>query len=432
MNRTKRSITLVFVWATLVVVSVPGCAARKAVRSTNVADPTLNDAGLATYWTANVPIPPDDSLLKVYLLDDTLYLYTRAGIVFAMQADTGLIRWGKKISGLNFTIQKPGHIIGTPGCSFAAFVTPNRTLILDRYSGETIASFSSDFAVGSAPVGAGDTLFMGSADGNMYAVVWHTPGSSKTIKWWTVRAGGPVTATPILYGGDRLLVASQGGHVFSFFADDKALVWNRRTGGAVLGDPVLDGGDVVVASTDRSIYKFDLENGRLLWRHRADSPLADSPVVVDHTVYQYSSRQGLLALDADTGREKWRAPHSKSFVAQVEDRVAVWDGGNEVLLLDRDSGEIVGEIPVPPRAEVVTNTLHDAIYFVGPHGRVECVRPRGVPYLHQSKIVSARALLNRSPQSPDADSVLERLSGETRDSRSNDPFRSRRDRGQQP
>ena len=82
---------------------------------------------------------------------------------------------------------------------------------------------------------------MGSADGNMYAVVWRTAGSCETINWWTVAAGGPVTATPILYDGDRLLVASQGGHVFSFFADDKALVWSRRTGGAVLGDPVLDG-----------------------------------------------------------------------------------------------------------------------------------------------------------------------------------------------
>ncbi|MCH8146921.1 MAG: hypothetical protein IH987_02875, partial [Planctomycetes bacterium] len=160
--------------------------------------------------------------------------------------------------------------------------------------------------------------------------------------------------------------------------------------------------------------------------------LADSPVVVDHTVYQYSSRQGLLALDADTGREKWRAPHSKSFVAQVEDRVAVWDGGSEVLLLERDSGEIVAKIPVPRRAEVVTNTLHDAIYFVERHGRVECIRPRGVPYLHQSKIVSARARLNRSAESLAADSALDKTSGETGDSRFNDPFRSRRDRAQQP
>lgn len=431
MKRIDRSFTLFFVLAALAVAVAPGCAARRA-RSTDLADPTLKDAGLARYWTAEVPIPSDDTLADVYLVDDTLYLYTLNGIVFAVQADTGLIRWGKKLSAHNFSIQKPGHITGTPGYSLAAFVTPGGTHILDRYSGETIASFPSDFAVGGSPVGAGDTLFMGSADGNVYAVVWHTAGSHKTIQWWTVRAGGPVTTTPILYGGDRLIVASQGGQVFSFFAEDKALVWSQKTGGAVLGNPVLDGDEVVVASTDRSIYKFDAENGNLLWRYRTDSPLADSPVVVDDTVYQYSSRQGLLALDADTGREKWRAPRARSFVAQVEDRVAVWDGRNEVLLLDRVSGEIMAQIPVPLRAEVVTNTLHDAIYFVGPHGRVECVRPRGVPYLHPSKIASARARLNRSPQSRGADSALDKPSGERGDSRSNDPFRSRRDVAQQP
>ena len=431
MKRIDRSFTLFFVLATLVVVAAPGCAARRA-RSPDLADPTLKDAGLARYWTADVPIPSGDSLAKVYLVDDTLYLYTLNGIVFAVQADTGLIRWGKKLSARNLSIQKPGHITATPGYSLAAFVTPGGTQILDRYTGETIASFPNEFAVGGAPVGVGDTLFMGSADGNVYALVWHTAGSGETIQWWTVRAGGPVTAAPILYGGDRLIVASQGGHVFSFFANDKALVWSRKTGGAVLGDPVLDGDEVVVASTDRSIYKFDAENGSLLWRHRTDSPLADSPVVVDHAIYQYSSRQGLLALDADTGREKWRAPHAKYFVAQVEDRVAVWDGRGEVLLLDRNSGEIMAEIPVPIRAEVVTNTLHDAIYFVEPHGRVECLRPRGVPYLHPSKIASARARLNRSPQSQGADSALDRPSGERSDSRSNDPFRSRRDAVQPP
>ena len=378
MKRIDRSFTLLFSLSMLIVVAGPGCAARRA-RTTDLADPTLQDAGLARYWTAEVPIPSDDSLAKVYLVDDTLYLYTLDGIVFAVQSDTGLIRWGKKLSARNFSILKPGHITATPGYSLAAFVTPNRTHILDRFSGETIAGFGSDFAVGSAPVGTGDTLFMGSADGNIYAVVWNTAGSCETIKWWTVRAGGPVTAAPILYGGDRLIVASQGGQVYSFFARDKALIWSQKTGGAVLGDPVLDANDVIVASTDRSVYKFDGDDGNLLWRHWADSPLAHGPAVVDHTVYQYSSGQGLLALDADTGREKWRAPDAESFVAQVESRVAVWNGRDAIMLLDRDTGKALAKVPVVAGSRVVTNVRHDAIYVVGSRGRVVCVRPRGVP-----------------------------------------------------
>ena len=196
MKRIDRSFTLLFVLATLVVVAAPGCAARRA-RSPDLAGPTLKDAGLARYWTADVPIPSGDSLAKVYLVDDTLYLYTLNGIVFAVQADTGLIRWGKKLSARNLSIQKPGHITATPGYSLAAFVTPGGTQILDRYTGETIASFPNEFAVGGAPVGVGDTLFMGSADGNVYALVWHTAGSGETIQWWTVRAGGPVPAADV-------------------------------------------------------------------------------------------------------------------------------------------------------------------------------------------------------------------------------------------
>jgi len=430
MKRFDRSFALLFVLNTLIVVAGPGCAATRAP-SSDLTDRNLQDAGLARYWTAEVPIPSDDSLAKVYLIDDTLYLYTQNGIVFSLQADTGLIRWGKKLSGRNFSIQKPGHITGTPGYSLAAFVTPNRTHILDRFSGETIASFGSDFAVGSAPVGTGDTLFMGSADGNIYALVWHTAGSCETIKWWTVRAGGPVTATPILYGGNRLIVASQGGQVFSFFARDKALIWAQKTGGAILGDPALDADDVIVASTDRSVYKFDGNDGSLLWRHRADSPLADGPAVVDHTVYQHSSRQGLLALDADTGREKWSAPDAKSFVAQVERRVAVWNGTDTIELLDRDTGKALAKVPVVTGSRVVTNVHNDAIYVVGSRGRVVCVRPRGVPYLDPSKVAEGRARLNRSPESRSTDDALDGTSEETTD-KSIDPLRSRRDVPQKP
>ncbi|MCH8229852.1 MAG: PQQ-like beta-propeller repeat protein [Chloroflexi bacterium] len=272
---------------------------------------------------------------------------------------------------------------------------------------------------------------MGSADGNFYALVWHTVAAEDTIKWWTVRAGGPVTAAPLLFKGDRLIVASQGGHVFSFFARDKALIWSQKTDGAILGDPVLDADDVIVASTDRSVYKFDGDNGNLLWRHRADSPLADGPAVVDHTVYQYSSGQGLLALDADTGREKWRAPDAKSFVAQVEGRVAVWNGTDTIMLLDRDTGKTLAKVPVVAGSRVVTNVRHDAIYVVGSRGRVVCVRPRGVPYLHPSKVAKGRASLNRPPESGSTDDALDGRSEETTD-KFVDPFRSRRDVPQKP
>jgi len=386
----------------------------------------LQRAGLSPYWEADVPVPADDEILAGHLVDDALYLYTNSGVVFSIQAETGLIRWAEKLSERNFAVLKPAHIQRTGDVQLAALMTTADTFIIDRYSGRIRKRFSTDFPIGGPPVGVGGALIVGSADGRLRAILWDTTDCTSAQTWWTVRAGGPITTQPVLFAGDRVIAASYGGQVLSCFAGDKAYIWGFRTGGAVQGDPFLYNGYVYVASADRSLYKFDARDGRLDWQHRTGSPLTDGPVVLDNLVYQYVSQDGLVAIDADSGAEIRRFPKATSFVASMGDRVALWNGRDEIELVDRDPGSTTAKLPTG-NAKVIQNLQHDAIYVIGTRGKTLCIRAEDAPYLHPSEVASARARLNQAPHTNRADDA-EQVTEAVDDTLRRDPLRSRRDR----
>lgn len=386
-------------------------------------------AGLTQYWEARLPIGRADSIRRTYLVDDALYVTTVGGSMFALTADAGLIRWGIALTEPDYTIYRPAHVL-TCGAEYVIIPTTPQVLILDRYSGEIVRTFTTDFAAGSPAVGVGNWLFMGSADGHFYSVAWYLRDSMPDSIRWKVRVGAPVTAAPVLYGEDKLLFASQSGTVFSCRAADKTFNWAFCIGGAILGDLAIDDSGVYVASSDRSLYKLDAENGSQIWRFRTASPLRDGPAVTSHTVYQHCPDHGLVAVDAYTGREKWRVDKGRAFVAHTQGRTAVLTDDRYLQLVDQETGKVQHAIDAGEFTSAVTNVHDDAIYLLHRNGRVLCLRPSGVPYLRPAQVTAARDRLTVSPSA--AANSIEPLTAESHlrvDPLENDPLRSRHDLG---
>ena len=388
----------------------------------------LHRAGLTQYWEARLPVSREDSVDQAFFVDDALYITTDGGMAFALTADAGLIRWGAKLTEADYSIYRPIHV-QTCGADYVIVPTTPGLEILNRYSGETVRTLTTDFAAGGAAAGIGNWLFMGSSDGHFYCIAWYLRTSMPDLTRWSVRAGGPITAAPVLYDGDKLLFASQSGTVYSCFAADKAYLWSFRTDGAILGDPAIDDSGVYVASGDRSLYKLDRNAGLPLWRFRAPSPLRHGPALTSHTIYQRCPGYGLIAVDTYTGREKWRAEHGRTFVAHTEGRAAVLTADHDLQLIDQESGEVQQTLDTVGVACAVTNVRDEAIYLLGLNGRAVCLRPAGVAHLRPEQVTAARNRLNVPPT---AAGTLERLVEEPAgdvDPLGNDPLRSRRDLG---
>ncbi len=408
--------------------TLPVLGAIPDVDSPLIDDVKLQNAGMFRYWQAHLPVVPGDSLEEAHLIDQALYVVTDGGTFFALAADTGLLRWGVKLTEADHRIYRPTHVRQSNGLGPIVIPTTTRVFVYNRFTGDLIQSFAPEFAAGSAAVAYDDKLFMGSSDGRFYSLKLRLRSGLTPLKRWEVLAGSPIETTPVLYDRDMLLFTSLGGAVFSCFAPDKTLNWAFRAGGPVTGDPAVDAGGVYVASLNRSLYKLHLGTGRMIWRARLPRPLDEGPVVAAHTVFQFCPSYGIVAFDPDTGEERWRRPDGRTFVAHHPrgDILATLDG--RLLVVDNETGNVQYTIEAPAVVATVSNTVDDAVYLLGRDGRVLCARTDSVPYLRRQQIIAARRQLNLAPQE-EVEAVKPAPASTPRGSATlaKDPLRSRRD-----
>jgi outer membrane protein assembly factor BamB len=263
----------------------------------------------------------------------------------------------------------------------------------------------------------------------MYSLLLPEVKDSRPITKWEVWAGGPVTASPVLYANEKLLFASHTGILYSCDAWDKAFNWRFSTGGPITGPPAVDPSGVYVASMDRSLYKVDPVTGFKIWRQRFPCQLIEGPVVAAHIVYQYCESAGLTAVDADLGQQKWRLPAARAFIAHARGRDVLLTKDKRVLVADRDSGKVLHTIETTSVKAAVTNTRNEAVYLLGNDGRVLCAKPVSAPYLRHQEVTAAQEKLNVRPA---AGAGARRGTGinapEEAEPVVDDPLRSRHDR----
>lgn len=199
------------------------------------------------------------------------------------------------------------------------------------YSGAALASFSKvkwKFHAGgpvtSSPAVAGDTLYVGSNDGNLYALNLAT-GAMK----WKFKTGSRVASSPAVADG-MLYVASYDGNFYAVDAASGQLKWKFQTGGErrfaakhihgslpaaetmpdpfdfYLSSPTVWKGAVYFGSGDGNVYALDAASGKLNWKFQTGNVVHASPAIADGTLFIGSWDSYFYALDAATGKEKWR------------------------------------------------------------------------------------------------------------------------------
>jgi len=133
---------------------------------------------------------------------------------------------------------------------------------------------------------------------------------------WSYETGGWVESSPTVSNG-VLYVGSNDGNLYALDIATGNLKWKYTIGGEVSSSPAIYDGILYIHSNlqDKHIYAIDSDTGNLKWKFKTEmavDDVASSPVVVDGTVYVGSSDASdsvggsVYALDAYTGDLKWR------------------------------------------------------------------------------------------------------------------------------
>jgi outer membrane protein assembly factor BamB len=167
--------------------------------------------------------------------------------------------------------------------------------------------------IDSTPVVAGNMVYFGGTDRNIYAMDKYNGGLIWTRS--TNNLGGPLSGDEIVstaaVADGILFIGCKDKNLFALDAEDGSLLWNYTTNGEVHGSPTVVDNNVIFGSYDGTLYALDTATGQEEWTFQAGYNIYSTPAVVNDVVYfGTESLQGqndpcVYAIDLQTGDDIW-------------------------------------------------------------------------------------------------------------------------------
>ncbi len=175
----------------------------------------------------------------------------------------------------------------------------------------------------SSPAISGGTAYVGSTDGNLYAIDLAS-GAQK----WKFPTEVRITSSPAVDQG-LVYFGSFNGNFYAVTAADGKLKWKFHTAehrftaqhihgiepagesmpdpfDFYLSSPAVWNGAVYFGSGDGYVYALDAATGALKWKFQTGDVVHASPAISDGVLFVGSWDSYFYALDTTTGKEKWR------------------------------------------------------------------------------------------------------------------------------
>jgi eukaryotic-like serine/threonine-protein kinase len=148
----------------------------------------------------------------------------------------------------------------------------------------------------SSPAVVGDMVYVGSDDGNLYAL-----NTSTGSRLWNRNLGDFPVNSPAVVSG-VVYASVWEGRDYALNASTGAIIWNASRMYSY-SSPAVSNGLYYICS-EGNLTALNTSNGNLVWNYPLNSNGDGSPVVVGNTVYVSDSGYA-YAFDALTGTLKW-------------------------------------------------------------------------------------------------------------------------------
>jgi len=211
---------------------------------------------------------------------------------------------------------------------------------VDQESGKLKWKFAAKSRITASPAVANGIVYFGAYDGNFYALNaadgklnWKfQTGGEHRYSATHLHGSTPAAETmpdpfdfylssPVVWNGGVFL-GSGDGNIYALDAASGALKWKFKTGDVVHASPAIADGTLFLGSWDSYFYALDAATGKEKWRFKTgEDPdihnqvgIQSSAAVVDGAVYFGCRDSNFYVLDAATGQKKWSFSNHGSWV----------------------------------------------------------------------------------------------------------------------
>ena len=227
--------------------------------------------------------------------DGELFVVAGGSRLWAIETDSGDLRWSKKFSRLFPVEMVPviadGKVLfGSKNCVFYA---------LDKINGTEVWTYEGDRAFGwTDPVVAYGKVFVGDRGGVINALDLRTG-----VRLWSRKSGAVGLSTPgiapgsILVGFHRIVVPYQ-----EKTGEDDPRKRTFRSGINPFGSPTIVGDTLFFGNLDGHLYAFDYETEKLRWAFETGPRMQVHDFVYHEGILLVSTMEGIYALGNDDAK----------------------------------------------------------------------------------------------------------------------------------
>jgi outer membrane protein assembly factor BamB len=244
---------------------------------------------------------------------DTVYLAQQKGLFFALNSQTGRVRWRKSLGRCAASSPTIGK-----GVVYQSYMHPVECLQDQAGANGFVVAWDADTGrerwrfnaapIESSPLLHGNRLFVGSWDHNVYAL-----NAKNGRKIWSFQADDQVNTSAAYWKG-RIYIASDGGTLYSLSAKTGKLLWSAQSQSRFgsrefwYATPTVAYGRVYIGNTDGTMYVFGAKTGNLLWARSLGSYIYGAAAVYRRKVFVGTYDGQFYALNAATGDTVWQIP----------------------------------------------------------------------------------------------------------------------------
>ena len=226
---------------------------------------------------------------------------------------------------------------------------------IDAYSGSRHWQFDAGEPIDSTPAVVGESVYFQRRDGALYALdarngtlLWSIAAPKPMRLEWTGDDFSYWSSSPAVVDG-TVFYGSIDGRLHAVTAASGASIWTFATGGRIQASPAVHGRAVYVGSFDGKFYAVDRSSGKAMWTFATRASrqssskcgfecrsIRSSPTISDGTI-AFGARDGFLyALREATGTFVWSVDHKTSWinVSPVITRGLVYDGTSDTHLIE--------------------------------------------------------------------------------------------------
>jgi outer membrane protein assembly factor BamB len=265
---------------------------------------------------------------------------------------------------VRWSYQTGGAVWGAPAISDGTvfFGSDDHNLYaVEAQTGLLKWQFTTQGLVCSRPAIVDNMVYFTSDDGYLYAVraqsgqqLWRVdignfsesekrenPGTNPDPTGFDYLQSSPTAADGQIY------IGSADGNAYALAADTGNINWMFKTGQKVRATPTVDGGIVYIGSWDGTVYALDALTGQARWQTPIGGQIQTTALVANDLVYTASRKASVVALDAQTGENKWEYDYGRNNWVESSPQLAgniiyIGSSGNQYVLgLNSQTGELL-------------------------------------------------------------------------------------------